>query len=293
MLKKIWHFAGDIKTSFVLLTLASLILFTGSMYGNNYFALFRELNRTRVQDWLLENMAANLSVIWWVPVLFIVMGCLGLNTFICATNRVTNLLSRRHSFSKMRFFYLLTPSIIHYLFIFIMLGHLITFTAGKWETIPLKEGVRVDIGKGGVTLTVTAIKDSFFSETSEMRDRINQTYVTLVDNQNRKIMVQYLRPVIINGHFLFLDKTKKKKKQKRVAQKVIDPADGKNKETCDQAHVYHGKSKKQSGLLLLVISDPGLYMIIVGLSVIMILLVWYFIFPNKGQKNRNDKDACH
>jgi uncharacterized membrane protein len=289
MLKKIWHFAGDIKTSFVLLMLASLILFTGSMYGNNYFALFRALNRIRVQDWLLENMAANLSVIWWVPVLFIVMGCLGLNTFICATNRVANLLPRRHFFSKMRFFYLLIPSIIHCLFIFIMLGHLITFTAGKWETIPLKEGVRVDIGKGGVILTVTAIKESFFSETSEMRDRINQTYVTLVDNENREIMVQYLRPVIINGHFLFLDKTKKKK----IAQKGIDPADGEIKETCDQAHVYHGKTKKQSGLLLLVISDPGLCMIIVGLSVIMMLMVWYFIFPNKGHKNGNDKDACH
>jgi len=286
MLKKIWHFAGDIKTSFVLLMLASLILFTGSMYGNNHFALFRSLNRIRVQDWLLENMAANSSAIWWVPVLFIVMGCLGLNTFICATDRVANLLPKRRSFSKIRFFYLLTPSIIHCLFIFIMLGHLITFTAGKWETIPLKEGVRVDIGKGVGTLTVTAIKDSFFSETSEMRDRINQTYVTLVDNENRNIMVQYLRPVIINGHFLFLDKIKKKKKQKQIAQKVIEPVDGKVQETCNKAYIYHEKVKKQSSLRLLIVTDPGLCMIIVGLSAIMILMVWYFIFSNTG---KNDK----
>ncbi len=279
MLKKIWHFAGDIKISFALLMSATLILFTGSMYGNSDFALIRALNRTRVQDWMLENIAANLSVIWWVPVLFIVMGCLGLNTFICATNRVIELISRRNSFSKTRFFYLLTPTIIHYLFIFIMLGHFITFTTGKWEITPLEEGVHVNIGQEGTPFTVTSIRDSFFADTSEMRDRIYQTRVTLTDNKNKEIIIQYLSPVIINGHFLFLDKIKKK----QIAQKIIDPVEGKIKETCNQAHVYHEKTKKHIGLRLLVISDPGLCMIIVGLSVIMMLMAWYFIFQNTGK----------
>jgi len=47
------------------------------------------------------------------------------------------------------------------------------------------------------------------------------------------------------------------------------------------------KRKKQGGLRLLIVSYPGLCMIIIGLSVIMMLMVWYFIVPNSGQKNSN------
>lgn len=281
MLKKIWHLAGHIKVSFVLLMLSALTLFIGSMYGNNHFTLIRALNRTRVQDWFMANIEAHADAIWWTPLLFIIMACLGVNIFICAVNRMVQILSQRRSSSKKRLFYLLTPTLIHYGFIVIILGHLLTFTGGRWETIPLETDMRIDVGPQKEPLTVVSMKDTFHAETSAMRHRVRQTRVRLKDNQNREFVLQYLKPVRIHGHFLFLDKAKQKKRTAPVKPKLDDAS----KETCNQAHLFHQKTPKPSGLRLLIVSDPGLGLIISGLTVIMLLMGWYFIFPVNGLQN--------
>jgi hypothetical protein len=131
VVQKIWNIIGDIKISFVLLMAASATLFTGSIYAGGHFSLFRELNRLRVQDWLAVHMKAQPELAWWIPVLFVIMGALGLNTFICASNRVARLIPQRYALSSRKFFYLLVPSLIHFLFIIIMFGHLTTFLSAK------------------------------------------------------------------------------------------------------------------------------------------------------------------
>lgn len=281
MLKKIWNMAGHIKVSFVLLMLSSLVLFIGSMYANSHFTLIRALNRTRVQDWFMANLAAHASAIWWTPLLFIIMACLGVNIFICAVNRMAQILVQRRTVSKKRLFYLLTPTLIHYGFIVIMLGHLLTFTGGHWETIPLETDMRIHVGSQKALLTVVSVQDAFYAPTSAMRNRLRQTYVRLKDNQNREFVLEFLKPVRMNGHFLFLDKAKRKK----LAAPITPRPDDASKETCNQAHLFHQKTPKPSGLRLLIISDPGLVLIISGLTVIMLLMGWYFIFPANGSKN--------
>ena len=287
MVKKIWQISGDIKVSFFLLMSASATLFIGSVYADRHFSLFRELNRVRVQDWLSLHMDSKPELVWWIPVLFIIMGFLGVNTFICAFDRVSRLLPQRKLMPGKNFFYLITPSIIHCLFIVIMLGHLLTFTLGKWETSPLEPGLKIDIGGKRQLITITKIKHRFYSENSGMKNRISQTIVTIKNNEDKTIDLQYVKPVIVDGNYLFLDKIKKRKKD--IKQIEAGTINTENKETCNKAHVYleNKKEKKDGKLLLLIVSDPGLTLIIKGLFLTLCLMLWYFLIQTGYRENNN------
>ena len=277
-MKTIWNTLGDIRVAFLLLMAASATLLAGSFYAGGNFSLFMELNRLRIQDWLPAHLADQPDVVWWVPLLFLIMGMLGVNTFICATNRIARLIRKRRSMSPGRLFYLLTPSLVHFLFIMIMIGHLTTFTAGQWQALPLVTDGLVTIVPGSAPVHVQAVNDRFFPETSALRDRIAQTTVTLVDANQETVQLQYARPAYRDGRFLFLDKIKKSKSQ---AKERILPST--KDETCNKAHVYveTNQARKQGNPLLLIVSDPGLAVIITGLTLIMVLMIGYFLLKPK------------
>jgi hypothetical protein len=277
-MKNVWNLLGDIKLAFILLLSSSATLLIGSLYAGGDFALFHELNRMRIQDWLPAQLVDRPGGIWWIPLLFLIMGMLGVNTFICAFNRIAQLIRQRRSLPVGRFCYLLMPSLVHFLFIVIMLGHLTTFTAGRWQTLPVVEKTQVTIDQEDKAYQVQAISDQFFPQTSALRDRIAQTTVTLVDAHQKTTRLAYTRPVYMDGHFFFLDKIKKKKPT--VKPRILPST---TEETCNKAHVYvePHPAQRQGRQLLLIVSDPGLPVIITGLALILILMVGYFLFRPK------------
>ncbi len=265
---------GDIKISFVLLMAASTTLFIGSNYAGAHFSLFREMNRLSVPDWLAVHLKAEPELTWWVPVLFFIMGALGLNTLICIGNRVTRLISQRKTLQPGSFFHLLIPSIVHFLFVVIMLGHLTTFLSAKWQTMMIETGSSVILGENAPPLEVRAIEDLYFPETSALRDRISQTTVTFANSTDEAIELKYLHPVRIEGHFLFLDKAKQKKTS---APMEIAPTE--DDETCNKAADFVKKNRSKQ--LLLAVKDPGFYIIISGLVLILCLMTWYFLIHER------------
>lgn len=289
-MRKLWNFLGDIKVAFILLMAASATLMAGAFYAERHFSLFRELNRMRIQDWLPGHLAAQPEWVWWVPVLFVVMAALGVNTFICASNRVARLLRQRRTLPTGRFFYLLTPSLVHFLFLIIMLGHLTTFVAGRWQTVPLATGQDVSIEGDRQPYRVQAVQDRFFPETTALHDRIAQTTVTLAATDGKMTRLQYTRPVFMDGRFFLLDKIKK---GKGAAKKRIFTAT--DKETCNKANVYieADKGRKKGRQLLLIISDPGLAWIVSGLTLIMMLMIGYFFVQanSAGNKKKGSVEA--
>ena len=277
-MKNVWNFLGDIKVAFVLLLAAAATLLAGAFYAENNFSLFRELNRMRVQDWLAVHLAARPELVWWVPLLFVIMTALGINTFICASDRFVRLWRQRRSLPAGRFFYLLMPSLVHFLFITIMLGHLATFGLGKWQTMPLEAGVELTFA-GGVPYRVQSVQDRFFPETTALHNRIAQTVVTLVGNDENLTRLQYTRPIFKDGRFYLLDKIKP---GHGAAKKKFLP--GTDAETCNKAHVYvePQKARKEGRQLLLIVSDPGLVVIVSGLTLIMVLMLGYFLVQTNG-----------
>ncbi|BBO90157.1 hypothetical protein [Desulfosarcina ovata] len=280
-MKRIWTVLGDIRVAVVLLMMASATLFTGTFYAGRNFVLFSEMNRQTVQAWLAMNLSARPETVWWVPVLFVIMGALGLNTFICATNRFVQIVAKRQSLTRGRFVYLLIPSMVHFTFIIIMLGHLTTFVTGSWQTLSLETNQRFTVDGSPTPYRVQAIEDRYFPAPSAMGDQISQTVVTLSDADQDVITLRYGRPVRVDGRFFFLDKIKQKRRTKtRIAPPADDP-------TCNQAEVFNnpGKTPKRSDQLLLVVSDPGLAVILCGLALILCLMTGYFLVQTANNRH--------
>ncbi|WP_155319037.1 hypothetical protein [Desulfosarcina alkanivorans] len=279
MLKKTWHILGDTRIAFFLLLAASATLLTGAFYAQHHYSLFRELNRMRIQDWFPVHWAVEPERVWWVPLLFLFMTGLGINTFICASNRMARLLRQRRTWPAGKFFHLLTPSLIHFIFLIIMLGHLTTFVAGNWQTIPLEADGEVAIAGENRSYRVRDIRDQFFPDASALHDRIAQTRVNLATADGETIHLAYTRPVLADNRFFLLDKVKAG--QGAAKRKILPRAD---QETCNKANVYVEADKKQKkgSQRLLVVSDPGLSLIVTGLTLIMILMIGYFLFQANG-----------
>jgi hypothetical protein len=287
-MKTIWNAIGDIRVAFVLLVSASATLFTGAIYAGGNFSLFQELNRHRIQDWLPGQLSSRPELVWWIPLLFIIMGLLGLNTFACAISRMSRLIHQRRSMTTVRFLHLMTPSLVHLLFIMIMIGHLTTFATGAWQTLPLAVDKSVTIDSIDATYQVQGVQDRFFSDTSAMRDRIAQTTVTLIDANREMTRLAYTRPAYLNGRFFLLDKAGKKQKRTQT-QRIMPSA---TEETCNKApdYVETDQSRKKNRQLLLVVKDPGLPIIIAGLTLIMVLMIGYLSFkPKVGALVQSDK----
>ncbi len=280
MLKKIWmfswNFLGDIRLSFYLLISAALFLLIGAFYSGMNYSYFSKLNEMRLQDWMIQRLAAEPGITWWLPLLLIVLVLLGVNTFICSWDRMSSLLPGRKEVSCRRFLNNITPSLIHYLFIIVMLGHAVTFMLGSWQRIPVKEGASIKISEDFPEFRIDSIENDYFPQDSPLKDRIRQTTVSMRSPKGESLELSFLNHLAFKGYHLHLDMVKKRK-DKRSRQEIIEQQ---KKETCNKEDVYHLKSnqkKKSRKLLLLVIDDPGLYIIISGFVMILILMFWYFV----------------
>ena len=279
MAKKIWQVLGDTRIAFFLLLATSVALFTGSFYAENNFSLFRQLNHMRIQDWFTAHWAIEPEKIWWIPLLFLFMTGLGINTLCCASSRIAALFRHRRTWPAGKFFHLLIPSLIHLFFLVIMLGHLTTFTAGNWQSFPLKADGKLLLDGGHRTYRVKEIRDRFFPQNSGLQNRIAQTCVTLATADGEKTHLAYTRPVFAHGRFLLLDKIRSDKK---ASEKTTRPQA--DKETCNKASVYVEKDKlqKKGRQRLLVVADPGFPLVVIGLALIIALMIGYFLFQTNG-----------
>ncbi len=276
MIKKIWDFIGDIRVSFCLLLCGAALFFAGMLYSTFDYSYYRAMNEIRIQDWLARELQGRPEANWWLPPLIAVLALLGINTVICTVNRLRELASGANK-KQYRFVVTLLPSIVHILFIAVMIGHAITITMGSWTRVPLAEGGEVVIDSSLPPLTVTGLKDTYFPEGSRLAKRIMQTEVTLSDRDGHDIRVSYLESIRYHGFRLHLDMVKQKQGKAHLNQhaQIVD-----NNETCNRSETFRSKERKREPaqmIQLLVISDPGLPIIITGFTLILVIMTWYFI----------------
>ncbi len=274
MIRKIWKFLGSLELAFWLIMITSAVLFTGTLCTGANYSFFQTLNSTRIQDWLIQNFNGNILITLWLPALFIVMGLLGVNVFVCACQRISSLLPMREKIKPVKWLILLIPSLIHLLFIAVLIGHLLTFAGGRWERIPIEEG-RTLTADGLPSMRVSSIEKEFFPSDSGFGNRISQVYVSLTDSSGEKIRLSFLNPVLLKGKHLHLDM--KKKRMKALIKEPEKEPDSTDEENCNEAPAYHvKKTQPEPKLQLLIVSDPGLYLILFSFTLILILMVIYF-----------------
>lgn len=276
MLKKIWNALGDIRLTFWLLMAAAAVFFIGMFYTSLEFAYFRAMNEVRIQDWIMGELPARPGINWWIPLLLALLFLLGVNTVICSINRVAELV-RGMKVLDYRFLLSLLPSAVHVLFIAVMLGHAATIAGGSWKRYPIAEGTTITIDESIPPMKVTAIRDSFFPGDSLLAKRISQTEVRLAHFGGGETRVSYLDSIRHRGYRLHLDMVKQRYAE-RHRIRHSPPVD--DEETCNRAETYKtqkGVREESQVLNLLVISDPGLMVILVSFTLILIIMTWYFI----------------
>ena len=276
MLKKTWNALGDIRLTFWLLMAAAAVFFVGMLYSSLEFAYFRVMNEVRIQDWIMRELPARPGVNWWIPLLLALLFLLGVNTVICSINRVAELIRGMKAFNY-RFLHSLLPSVVHVLFIAVMLGHAATIAAGSWTRYPISVGTEITIDESIPPMAVTAINDSFFPEDSLLAKRISQTEVILTHRDGGETRVSYLDSIRHRGYRLHLDMVKQRYGERHRIRHA-PPVD--DEETCNRAETYktqEGVREEGQVLHLLVISDPGLMVILVSFSLILIIMTWYFV----------------
>ena len=245
-------------------------------YTSFDFSYFKAMNEIRIQDWLIQELPSRPGSNWWLPVLIGVLTLLGINTVICTVNRIMELAAGAKKINY-RLILSLLPSIVHILFIPVMIGHAVTISMGSWTRIPLHEGAEVTIDSSLPPLSVKRIEDEFFPENSLLLKRIRQTNVTLTEKSGGDIRLSYLDSIRYHGYRLHLDMMKQKPgsaHQERHAQ-IID-----DKETCNKLETYRSRERKREKaqtVFLLAISDPGLPVILTAFTLILIIMIWYFV----------------
>jgi cytochrome c biogenesis protein ResB len=251
MLKKLWRFCGDVKVNFALLLLISSNLVIGSFYVSWSPQIFKPLNNFLLQDWLRLYGNKYPDKIWWLWTMLGLLVALGLNTGICALDRITNLLAKRKQMTIKIFFLKITPSIIHICFLVILVGHLTSMISGFNKVMLITTEIDSTLP---IKANLVDRHCDYYSSPELLEGYAKQCTVSLklqspVEAEMKQ--VSFLHPFSYHG-FTF--------------------------------HLTMDKKAKNSILQISVKHDPGLKLILAGFIALVLLMLWYFPQLNKNTK---------
>jgi hypothetical protein len=222
---------------------ACLVLGAGYAQINREF--YKVLDSTTVQEWFLHSGSADLARSWWVLALFLAMALLGINTVLCALNRIVTLCRNGSGVAPGRRFLLFVPSFVHILFVLTLSGHLLTFTLGAHQRIPISADTTISL-PSGARLRVDAIEMKEYPAGIRLRGRVQGASVVLLDlSAGMRRELHFMRPIMIGSEYLHLD----------FALDRTGPMQ----------------------IVLLVTHDPGLPVIVTGLVLLIALMLAYYL----------------
>ncbi|HBN26596.1 MAG TPA: hypothetical protein DD405_03900 [Desulfobacteraceae bacterium] len=131
-LKHIWSLLGNTNLMFGLIVLMILDLTVGYFMLKSHPHLFYPINDMGFLKWSATYGKNNLYETAWLYLLIFFLAILFVNTFICTTQRVT-ILFRNQSFLgyKFRFIIKLSPHIMHYALLIMLLGYLVSYLSSE------------------------------------------------------------------------------------------------------------------------------------------------------------------
>jgi hypothetical protein len=269
----LWTFLGDTRLTFWSLCVVAALFLVGGVFAVDNFELINGLNETRIQDWIAANLAANLSVAWWLPALLAALLALGLNIAACTVQRFSALWPTRRGRPLVDLLRDLTPTAVHALFAVVMVGHLVTITCGEWRRIPLTEGAAIGF-PGDADLVVSSRRDVLFPAAKGQPRRVAETRVKLVSGDGAVLEVSHGSPLSYGGAHIVLDR--RKAKSAKTAKKAAD-------EDCNGEKDSRIDTKiPKTGDTLLVVDDPGVRIIVPAFVLILLLMGAHFATRHLG-----------
>ena len=246
MMKRFLAFLSSLRLTFWLLMGVTILFVMGGQYSRSNRELFESLDTTTVQAWLQLTGFRSLHLTWWVLALFCLMFLLGINTILCAQARILELWRRRSGTPSGKLFILFIPSVIHIIFVLMLSGHLLTFTLGRYDRIPIQEGSSFSL-PSGESFVVEYIRQEKHPSQTRLGGRIrNITTKLRPARSTESLELKILGPMRRGSFYLHLDM-------------VQGPGQGAIPQ-----------------VFLVVTRDPGLPVIVFGLSLLIALMLIYY-----------------
>ena len=267
MFKKIWNLISQLQLSFWLILCITATLTVGSVYSRLHYQFFEYLDTRSVFTWFSQFGLNNLGKSWWVALLYVLMGFLALNALACSIERLRALWSKRKETPGARFLTLLSPSIIHILFVLIMGGHFLTFNCSVHARYPIEPGHTITL-PDDKTVRIESIKIVNYPKDSFLQDRLRDAVYSIEvisDGDKAAYSFSFLKPLFLDGAFLHADVSKKKVVEMSATGVTV----------CSRAEVKHTEEDKPQ-FYILYTKDPGLSIIVGLLCVIMCVMFWYY-----------------
>ncbi|HNQ65649.1 MAG TPA: hypothetical protein PK842_10030 [Smithella sp.] len=251
MMKQIWNFCGDIKVNFWLIFAISLNLAAGAYFIKFNPSLFKPLNHSLVQDWFIQYGQYHIGQSSWVVLLFILAFFLGVNTFVCAAKRIAQLWPQRKQSGFRVFSVKIAPSLIHFCFLFILVGHFFSLIAIYEQNVPVRLNQQIALPEG-ISIEVVSREIERYTAPAAFEGALKQCSIVLELQGPQTSEIRELRvlhPIYWQGMSIHLDIITKKHSQENAA---------------DQE------------LMLIIKKDPGVAVVIVCFAVLCLLMSWYF-----------------
>ena len=249
MSRSFLRFCGDLRVSLWLLITICFSLAAGSIYMKFYPEIFRPLKYSLMWDWARETGLRNPAQSWWLPLLFAALFVFAVNISACAADRVYSLWIVRRSLSRGVLLLKLSPSLMHFCFILMLLGHFLGACFGY--------GVKMDADPGNVyqisprsRVEVIGRDCQFCSIPGPFHGDLEQCRVALkiIDEDGAALKnVSFFNPCAHGGVSIHL---------------LPDRA--------------FSKSPERPVLKLLVKRDRGLGLILFGFVLMIVLMLWYY-----------------
>ncbi len=255
MLRKVLGFLSSLQLTFWLLLSVTACLVIGSRYAQVNREFYKALDSTTVQEWFLHSGSADPARSWWVLVLFLAMGLLGINTVLCALNRIVTLWRNGSGIPPGRRFLLFVPSFVHILFVLTLSGHLLTFTLGVHQRVPVDEETMITL-PSGTRLKVESVETREYPTRTRLQGRLQGASILLrnLPGGTRREL-RFMQPIMIGPDYLHLDFEP-------------NPTGG--------AGPSQSPAGKPVRMFVRVTRDPGLPVIVTGLILqIGLMLVYY------------------
>jgi cytochrome c biogenesis protein ResB len=152
----IWRKLGSIHLTVVLCLLLAADLALGYVCLERHTALFAPMNDIGLVAWARTYGRQNPVHTAWFFILLCLLTLLCVNTFVCTTDKVARLMSRRKQFKARRLFFKLAPHVMHYALIVILTGYLSSYLFARvldTRTLILDKSISLAGTDGHITFT--------------------------------------------------------------------------------------------------------------------------------------------
>lgn len=212
-----WRALGSLRLTVVICLSLAVDLVYGYFCLHGRTNLFAPLNEVGLAAWLSTYGRFNLVHTAWFILLLGLLLLLGINTFVCTTDRVVRLLRRRMRYAPRRFLFKFAPHIMHYAVILLLCGYLSSYLFTRvLDTRTLVPDTSVSLPGARAQIRLNAFDPVYYSgqrlPAFDKRVLKPRAHLLLTkDGKQEKAILGLGRPVRFAGYGIFLkDFTPKK-----------------------------------------------------------------------------------